>query len=56
MRRTTPQVGADGFRSELGEAGLPFVMALKLRRGAWAYGPDAHPCRCGPRPGLGRAG
>ena len=24
------------------EAGLPFVMALKPRRGTWAYGPDAH--------------
>jgi hypothetical protein len=22
--------------------GLPFVMALKPRRGVWAYGPDAH--------------
>ena len=32
----------DGFRAELAEAGLPFVMALKPRRGAWAYGPDAH--------------
>ncbi|HWM99086.1 MAG TPA: IS701 family transposase [Streptosporangiaceae bacterium] len=32
----------DGFRSELAEAGLPFVMALKPRRGMWAYGPDAH--------------
>src|SRR6266567_1237714 len=32
----------DGFRSELAEAGLPFVMALKPRRGIWAYGPDAH--------------
>ena len=32
----------DGFRSELSEAGLPFVMALKPRRGTWAYGPDAH--------------
>ena len=32
----------DGFRSELAEAGLPFVMALKPRRGTWAYGPDAH--------------
>src|SRR6266568_3170164 len=27
----------DGFRGE-----LPFVMALKPRRGTWAYGPDAH--------------
>jgi hypothetical protein len=32
----------DGFRSELAEAGLPFVMALKPRRGTWAYGPDTH--------------
>jgi SRSO17 transposase len=32
----------DGFRGELREAGLPFVMALKPRRGMWAYGPDAH--------------
>jgi len=32
----------DGFRSELAEAGLPFVMALKPRRGTWAYGDDAH--------------
>jgi hypothetical protein len=32
----------DGFRAELAGAGLPFVMALKPRRGTWAYGPDAH--------------
>ena len=32
----------DGFRAELAEAGLPFVMALKPRRGTWACGPDAH--------------
>ena len=32
----------DGFRAELAEAGLPFVMALKPRRGTWAYGPDVH--------------
>src|SRR5437762_8829183 len=32
----------DGFRGELAEAGLPLVMALKPRRGTWAYGPDAH--------------
>jgi hypothetical protein len=32
----------DGFRSELAEAGLPFVMALRPRRGTWAYGADAH--------------
>jgi len=32
----------DGFRAELADAGLPFVMALKPRRGTWAYGADAH--------------
>jgi hypothetical protein len=32
----------DGFRGELSKAGLPFVMALKPRRGTWAYGADAH--------------
>ena len=32
----------DGFRGELAQPGLPFVMALKPRRGTWAYGPDAH--------------
>jgi hypothetical protein len=32
----------DGFRGELAEAGLPFVMALKPRLGTWAYGADAH--------------
>jgi DDE superfamily endonuclease len=32
----------DGFRGELREAGLPFVMALKPRRGTWAYAADAH--------------
>src|SRR5205823_6188303 len=32
----------DGFRGELSDAGLPFVMALKPRRGTWAYGADAH--------------
>ncbi|MGH3192272.1 MAG: IS701 family transposase, partial [Streptosporangiaceae bacterium] len=32
----------DGFRGELAEAGLPFVMALKPRHETWAYGPDAH--------------
>ncbi|HWM97982.1 MAG TPA: transposase, partial [Streptosporangiaceae bacterium] len=26
----------DGFRAELAEAGLPFVMALRPRRGTWA--------------------
>src|SRR5882672_5200666 len=34
--------GQDGFRGDLSEAGLPFVMALKPRHGTWAYGPDAH--------------
>ena len=47
----------DGFRAELAEAGLPFVMALKPRRGTWAHGRRrAHPGGRGPRPGLGRAG
>ena len=32
----------DGFRGELAQAGLPFVMALKPRHGTWAYGPDAN--------------
>jgi DDE superfamily endonuclease len=32
----------DGFRGELREAGLPFVMALKPHHGTWAYGLDAH--------------
>jgi SRSO17 transposase len=32
----------DGFRSQLATAGLPFVMALKRRRGIWAYGDQAH--------------
>src|SRR5215472_7936961 len=31
----------DGFRGELAEAGLPFLLALKPRRGIWAYGPAA---------------
>jgi SRSO17 transposase len=31
----------DGSRGELADAGLPFVMALKPRRGTWP-GPDAH--------------
>src|SRR5262249_6619926 len=34
--------GQGRCRGELAEAGLPFVMALKPRRGTWAYGPDAH--------------
>src|SRR5436305_2701581 len=32
----------DGFRGELAEAGLPVVVALKPRHGAWAYGADAY--------------
>ena len=32
----------DGFRGELAEAGLPFVMALKPRHGTWAYGAGAY--------------
>jgi hypothetical protein len=32
----------DGFRGELAEAGLPFVMALKPHRGTRAYHEDAH--------------
>ena len=32
----------DGFRGELAEAGLPFVMALKPRHGTWAHGPEAY--------------
>src|SRR6266513_127569 len=32
----------DGFRGELAEAGLPFVLALKPRHGTWAYGADAY--------------
>src|SRR6266705_1816463 len=32
----------DGFRGELAQAGLPFVMALKPRHGTWAYGADAY--------------
>jgi hypothetical protein len=32
----------DGFRGELTEAGLPFMMALKPRRGTWAHGAGAH--------------
>src|SRR3954471_13282642 len=31
----------DGFRADLRTAGLPFVMALKPRRGVWAYGDQA---------------
>jgi DDE superfamily endonuclease len=32
----------DGFRGELAEAGLPFVMALRPHRGTWARAADAH--------------
>jgi hypothetical protein len=32
----------DRLRGQLSEAGLPFVMALKPRHGAWAYGAGAH--------------
>ncbi|MFI6006975.1 transposase [Streptomyces sp. NPDC051366] len=32
----------DEFQHTLREAGLPFVMALKPRRGTWAYESDAH--------------
>jgi hypothetical protein len=32
----------DGFRAELAEAGLPFVMALRPHRGTWARAADAH--------------
>src|SRR5215510_15007636 len=32
----------DGFRGELAGAGLPFVMALRPRRGIWARVADAH--------------
>ena len=47
----------DGFRAELSGAGLPFVMALKPRRGTWAYGPDAHtPVDAARDAGLARAG
>ena len=32
----------DGFRGELAEAGLPFVMALRPHRGTWARAADTH--------------
>jgi DDE superfamily endonuclease len=32
----------DGFRGELADAGLPFVMALRPRRGTWARAEDVH--------------
>jgi DDE superfamily endonuclease len=47
----------DAFRGALAEAGLPFVMVLKPRRGTLACGPDAHtPVDAARRAGLGRAG
>ena len=46
----------DGFRGELAEAGLPFVMALKPPRDLGLWPGCAHPGRCGPRAALGRAG
>src|ERR1700751_5604179 len=33
----------DGFRGELSEAGLPFVIALRPARGGWAPAGQAHP-------------
>jgi SRSO17 transposase len=46
----------DGFRGELAEAGLLFVMALKPRHGTWAYGADAFTSVDAARawPGTGR--
>jgi len=46
----------DGFRAGLAEAGLPFVMALRPRRGTWARAADAHiPVKAAGRwPGAGR--
>jgi len=32
----------DGFRGELAQAGLPFVMALRPRHGIWARAEDVH--------------
>jgi SRSO17 transposase len=32
----------DGFRAGVAEAGLPFVMALRPRRGTWARAADVH--------------
>ena len=47
----------DGFRGELAEAGLPFVMALRPHRGTWARAADAHtPVDAARVPGLGRPG
>ncbi len=42
MRADSAYGDQDGFRGELAGAGLPFVLALKPRRGTWAYGADAH--------------
>jgi hypothetical protein len=40
---TAPTGDQDGVSAASSrEAGLPFVMAPKPRRGTWAYGPDAH--------------
>jgi SRSO17 transposase len=47
----------DGFRAELAEAGLPFVMALKPPPRDLGLRPGrAHPGGRGPRAALGRAG
>jgi SRSO17 transposase len=46
----------DGFRGELADAGLPFVMALRPRRGTWARAADAHTPVEAARAGPGRAG
>ena len=40
--RTAPTATRTGSAASSREAGLPFVMALKPRRGTWAYGADAH--------------
>nr|WP_275462312.1 transposase [Streptomyces noursei] len=39
----------DAFRGELSQAGVPFAMALKRRRGVWAYG-DQSGAATSPRP------
>ena len=44
----------DGFRAELAEAGLPFVMALRPRHGIWARAADAHTPVDAARGGSGR--
>ena len=46
----------DGFRGELAEAGLPFVMALRPHRGTGPALGRAHSGGGRPRAGLGRAG